>query len=325
MAGKRPGVLKPALIVTCGDNITRKRVEKIFKGQDWLQELLKANGITFIALVAKTSLSSGPTAASAALLSIENAYMIQRLSAQAETSCGQGILVRTSSRDQQVCTLGGLILVNGKIMGMTAGHPFETHETDHTSTQPELFDSFQCGEDLEDDESSENSGEPFVFNDDEEGSDSGTSGSSVSLQNDTGAEFCRDHSPIPSLVERPSMPLFLTEWYMPRTANVILPTPPLLSSTEEAQFSFDWALLDPFPANQSTKLNKVAYVDPVHNVLVKNMISGSAQGDVTVLLGTVGPQMGNLQPCPVTLQINRRVYNVQLITLERILRKLSRF
>jgi hypothetical protein len=61
MAGKRPDALKPAVVVSCGDVVTKKKVENTFKGQVWLQELLKKNGIMFIVVIAKTRLSMGQT------------------------------------------------------------------------------------------------------------------------------------------------------------------------------------------------------------------------------------------------------------------------
>jgi hypothetical protein len=58
MAGRRADHLKPTIVVTCGDMKTRKRVQKVFKRQEWLQKLLKASGMLFVAAVEPTHLSS---------------------------------------------------------------------------------------------------------------------------------------------------------------------------------------------------------------------------------------------------------------------------
>ncbi|KAF7511176.1 hypothetical protein GJ744_005073 [Endocarpon pusillum] len=61
MAGRRADHLKPTIVVTCGDMETRKRVQKVFKRQEWLQKLLKVNGMLFVAAVDPTHLSSFTT------------------------------------------------------------------------------------------------------------------------------------------------------------------------------------------------------------------------------------------------------------------------
>lgn len=125
MAGKRPGILKPTLVVTCGDAATKKRVEKAFKCQGWLQGLLKANHIMFVALVAKTPLSAGPVSNDGSTVKLGGSYAVQLLPSGVTTSCGLGLLISgADSRLRQYCTLGGLLVVNDEILGLTAGHPF---------------------------------------------------------------------------------------------------------------------------------------------------------------------------------------------------------
>lgn len=58
MAGHRPDRLKPTIVVTCGDIKTRKLVQRVFKRQEGLQKMLKANGMLFVAAVEPTYLSS---------------------------------------------------------------------------------------------------------------------------------------------------------------------------------------------------------------------------------------------------------------------------
>ncbi|ERF73920.1 hypothetical protein EPUS_05343 [Endocarpon pusillum Z07020] len=67
MAGRRADHLKPTIVVTCGDMKTRKRVQKVFKRQEWLQKLLKASDMLFVAAVEPTHLSSLNTSQRAAI------------------------------------------------------------------------------------------------------------------------------------------------------------------------------------------------------------------------------------------------------------------
>lgn len=138
MVCKQSKSFKPAVIISCGDHTTKKRVEQTFKSQAWLQELLKVNDIMFIALVAPTTLSAGAAAESVEVMTIENVCTVQHLLDEVETSCGQAILVGDTSHKQRRCTLGGLLAVNGKIMGLTAGHPFHLSQAESALARSDL-------------------------------------------------------------------------------------------------------------------------------------------------------------------------------------------
>ena len=76
MVRKRPDNLKPKLVITCGDAATKKRVEKTFKRQGWLQKMLKVNHIMFIALVAKTPLSAGLASTDGNTVKLSESYAV---------------------------------------------------------------------------------------------------------------------------------------------------------------------------------------------------------------------------------------------------------
>ena len=117
MLGKRPNALKPTVVITCGDLITKKRVEKTFKDQAWLQELLKANHMDFIALTAKTLLSAGLVSHDEGIETFEGSYAVQLPRAEIRTSCGLELLINSAdSHQRQRCTLGGLLRVKGRVM-----------------------------------------------------------------------------------------------------------------------------------------------------------------------------------------------------------------
>ena len=181
MAGRRPDTLKPSLVITCGDAATKKKVTKIFKRQGWLQNMLKTNRIMFLALAAETLLSAGQGSSVASMTKLSERYAVQLLPPGATTSCGLGILKSPANGHlQHHCTFGGLIMVNGTMMGLTAGHPFSKAERNDVPREPS--DAAQITEDSSDDDSGSTSDEPFVFNDaDDGGANDQSTDSSVSL------------------------------------------------------------------------------------------------------------------------------------------------
>lgn len=319
MAGKRPNALKPTLIITCGDALTRKEVEKTFKSQIWLQELLRANHIIFIALVAKTPLSAGLNSTDDSTVELSESYAIQLLPSRATTSCG--LMVQINHVEgclQQYCTLGGLIVVNGEILGLTARHPF-------FRTPPsgqELLKETEVVEDLNDGESTTNSEEIFVFNghDDDDGTD-GPSVLTVSLRENADALSTSTGGPLHGHHEtlRPFRPL--TNWHPRQTAIIPLHTPRHISSAEDLHHNHDWALLKTLPSAATSRPNKIAYVNPHCDVLIEGCISGLVCGEVTIIVAGIGPQSGSLLSSPGIMMVDGLILDVQLITLENVLRE----
>ena len=315
MAGKRIEALKPTLTITCGDSVTRKRVEKTFKSQRWLQELLKTNGITFIALVAKTPLSAGPAKHLLGSLIIDRDTAACPLPFEARTSCGHGLIANIDT--QQYCTLGGLLMVNGEILGLTARHPFESHEADQGSGQPEPLDMARDTNHISDDNISETSNELFVFNGDDSDTCSASSVSSVSLPEDVVPDSTSSNRTSYAQT-RNELTLSYADRYFP---IMRLPAPMGTSSYHEYRESYDWVLLEALPLPIITRPNKIAHIDPRHDVLVEEVVTGPAFGDVTIIIASIGPQLGCLHSSPATMKVEKTVLNVQLITLERALRK----
>jgi hypothetical protein len=312
MVGKKPNALKPTLVITCGDAETKKRVEKSFKSQAWLQDLLKANDIRFIALVAKTTLSAGPALDPPDTTRLSECCAVL-LGDSRGTSCGHLLLVNGSNtQPQRHCTLGGLLVVKGKIHGLTAGHAFEAL-VEHTSAQRE-YDDAQDINLPEDEESSEASSDPFIFNDDDDDDDL----SSISTESSQShASICS--TPISSLTHGQYVhTIDLTPsvtW--PPLLNAIIPQ----SSSHNAQSfgeppgEYDWALLDILPRSIRMMPNKVSSTD----ILVERTVSGSFDGQVAIIGAEI--QAGYLHPSPVTMTVDKSVLHVRLITLDRILRK----
>lgn len=159
MAGKKPNCLRPCLVLTCGDVATKKKVEKLFKSLTWLQELLRAKGVMFVALVAKTRLSAEPAEIHPGELKTITRCSIEVLY-QASTFCGRSVRVSFPlEAEEKYCTLGGLIMVDNVIYGLTAGHPFKA-QMEPANTDEESHASHERVQSFSESESSEASEEP---------------------------------------------------------------------------------------------------------------------------------------------------------------------
>jgi hypothetical protein len=322
MVGKKAHVLKPTLVITCGDTETKKRVEKSFKSQGWLQDLLKANDIMFVALEAKTTLSAGPALNSTDTVRLSECYSVQLQHGSATTSCGLPLLVSASdTRPQRHCTLGGLLMVNDVIFGLTAGHPFKAHFK-HRSAQHE-YDIVQAFRLFENEESSEASSEPFIFNDDDDECGDLSSTSELSFHNRADLSLTSIEDPTHSQhnISKAFSPS--VKWSQLYNAVIPLSIPKNALSFEEPLGDCDWALLEILPHSVITMPNKIAYIDSRRDILVERAVSGLTHGEVTILAAAIGVQLGCLHSSPVTMKVNESILNVQLITLEHILRKLS--
>ncbi|EXJ60139.1 hypothetical protein A1O7_04291 [Cladophialophora yegresii CBS 114405] len=329
MAGRRPDALKPMLVITCGNIKIKKLVEKSFKSQGWLQQLLKTHHIVFIALVAEASESSGPASNEVDTVRCEDAYTVQSLPFGIATSCGLELLIAGDhSQPRQRCTLGGLLVVNGKLWGLTARHPF------HTSVRKlwarDQLEADWPEEDSQEDECSTTASEPFVFNDDDDDDDGNGDADDDSSASSTMPLQDKGDLPLSSVEGAPdencegSNPMRLTKfistrYYLPHSAIFSPFWMENHSSAEEARIDYDWALLD-LPSAVRALPNKIAHIDHRHDILIDGTRSIATSGEVTiaVTLG-IGPQLGYLHSSPATFMVDGLVREVHLITLERIL------
>ncbi|KAL8834533.1 MAG: hypothetical protein Q9170_003715 [Blastenia crenularia] len=316
MAGRRPDALKPTLIVTCGDARTKKKVEKTLKNQTWLQKLLKVNNIMFLALVAETPLSAGPVSGIRCTTKLSESSAVLIAQFGATTSCGMGLLISDADNySQQRCTLGGLLMVNGRLMGLTAGHAFLN--INHKIAARELPEATQDVEDFSDEESSSISADPFIFNgsDDVDVADTIASGIFLHENFDIVSTSANGHGQNGGLTPPPA-PM---EWICPQAA--ILPTtnPTHASPTEVPLNGHDWALLEELPSAVISMPNKIASFDQDHDILINETIRGPIWGEVTIATASIGPQQGILHSSPATMKVDENVLEVQLITMERFL------
>ena len=325
MAGKRPEALKPTLIVSCGDTATKRCVGKTFKTQGWLQALLKANHITFIALVADTRLSTGPVGDVTDTTRLTDCCAVQVPPSVVTTSCG--LAVRTNvdadANIQQSCVLGGLLLVNGEIMGLTAGHSFTKVEDYPTGRGIEEFSAID-GE-TSDDDSSRRSSEPFIFNgDDDPDTNDCSIESSASLQEQMSNDSSPRHTKQAERFDHPD--LDSAEWYQLPGAILPVPTqshtlPGKMDPSDYGWAHDDWALLEALPSALTSQPNKVPCLGFCDDIQIEGTITGPVGGDVRIITATGRSQSGNLHSSPAIINVDGAAFEVQLITLDHALRE----
>ena len=314
--GKRSENLKPTVIITCGDVATKKNVDKTIKGETWLQVLLKRHNIEFVAVVEATVLSGGSATNEGRTVKLSKAYAVQLLPSTT-TSCGLALRINDAdSPVQQHCTLGGLIVVNDKILGLTAGHPFQKFMHNF----PRQANLTSLGE-----KEGNNSSGPFVFNGVNKGDGKDdSSASAVSTDgnaNVNSAPIDGPHRQAQTLISfPPSM-----EWYLPQAVTLPVSNPRHVLSCKDPLYDHDWALLEKLPPIVTSKPNKPIHHDLHDEVIIEETVPGPARGEVTIAIAGMDPQLGYLYSSPATIKVEKFILNVQLITLKQVLRKFHFF
>ena len=325
MAGKRRDKLKPTIIVTSCDTLTKKRVEKTFKAQRWLQELLKANNIMFISLVADTRLSAGSSSDDGQLMKSKQSYAIPHLPRGITTRGGLRLLVHGTDADStRHCTLGGLLVVKGEIWGLTAGHPFnETEVSIIDATDDGGMNAARVVEEYEDKASNTDSSDPFVFNDDPDDDDDDDSASSIASP--TGAQMSLNYY-------RESKPEQENDWRsLLSCTSLSIPRSSVLQAhgfthdpgIDALVVGHDWALIRDLPTSEVTLPNRIPNIHQLRDSHIKGTISSSSGGEVIITVAGMGPRLGYLHPSTGSMKVDKTLLDVQLVTLERVLRTSS--
>lgn len=231
------------------------------------------------------------------------------------SACGLHLrLAASGPRKKHYCTLGGLIMVNGAVFGLTAGHPFKEYLascSEHNvqdANVPESEVSTQGENEYED--------ELFVFNGDS------TSALESSSDQTTALTDSHTHYPSPS-PEQPN--IGCTMLVDPTTTesppySVTIPTIPSATSENAPQY-FDWAVLETLPYSVSMLPNKVTGIGPIGDTFIESIISEPVQGEVSILIAGNGAQVGYLHSSMVAMRVDELVLEVSLITLDQYLRK----
>jgi len=311
MASRQGNTLKPTIFLTCGNVTVKKKAQRIIEDEGRLQKLLQDNDMGFVILVSKTPLGLSATLTSSNEEVIQKAggYTTQLLLPGISTMCGSRIRVLGGDhRHWRYGTLGGLLLVKGQVMGLTAGHPFVTnHESPLTLSEDNPSDS--------DDDNSSPSEEPFVFNMETIGRSRieqlGISATSLSLGNGHESSFPSRTLPIPT--------------FSPQIFGMRYVISPNLQSDNtrpkpHAFSSLDWALLQAIPMSDSLLSNYFVNPTDLDIISINEIVVAPLQGYVSIPIMGLGPQSGYLHPSAVAIKVEGWMLEAQLITLDRVLR-----
>jgi hypothetical protein len=212
-------------------------------------------------------------------------------------------------------------MVNGEIFGLTAGHPFRA-QFEREFRRDEFREIGQHVRSLEGEDSGDSSDEPFVFNDDDESSfRNESSTSAVSLGWGAGFPSTSIGGPVHGQHDILDKFLASAKWSQPYSIVIPSSAAKNASGFEESTRNHDWALLENLPHFISTLPNTISRIDPCHDIHVERTVPGPARGPVAISLAGIGAQMGFLHFSPVKMKVNESISDVQLITMERILRK----
>jgi hypothetical protein len=250
---------------------------------------------------------------SASTLKVQEACSVLHPGGPTSTACGLHLLLNTSElRKQRHCTLGGLIVVNGAIFGLTAGHPFKdrfANSSKHDRKDATVLES-NVGEQDDD--------EPFVFNDDDASSLESLSGPTAessdkcTYSSSTFVDYSDGEYIIPADPPTRKSP--------PYSVTIPISVPETCLTSENTPEYLDWGVLETLPLSVSKLPNKITRIDPRYDSFVESVISTPPQGEVAILIAGNGAQVGCLHSSPVTMRVNESVLEVRLITLEQVLR-----
>ncbi|KAL9105714.1 MAG: hypothetical protein Q9227_009154 [Pyrenula ochraceoflavens] len=317
MVGKKPNSLRPTIIISCGDSQTRSSVQKLAKRQKWLRNVLKDNCIMFVAVTASITLSSWLDASKARETSNEYPYA-QIAGSSYSTACGLSVRVTCEDRSQRHCTLGGLLIVNGEIFGLTVGHAFKQDKM-HQSIAQEAEDLLSS-EVSSEDEGSDSSSLKYFLNTGNGNDESGVA-DTPPLNSSYGTDSRSSLAPeVPceedNLCTANTGPL--TAWSHPLT--VICST---LASNDNSipntPYACDWALLRHLPPTLARSHNKVKPSSSDPGALIQDIVSGSCQAEVCVIIGISDTVPGYLRSCRGSMFVEGVISEVQLVVLEQIL------
>ncbi|KAL8918358.1 MAG: hypothetical protein Q9208_007377 [Pyrenodesmia sp. 3 TL-2023] len=316
MAGKRRDNLKPCVIITCCSNKRRKELRRILSKLEWL----KITGLKWIVIVDK---SFGYRTSTHLRDSYGVAFTVEcRNLHQTTQSCGfQARLVSHSPRPSgqflMAFTIGGFVLVDEKLYGLTTAHPLfpcAHHDSDDS-------DSPSADSDSSDKSDGEMNGSPSVGNSRFVTCSNGTTpnlGSMSQIHSQSNAMASESIPGIHDRISDGSGVQFKTLGQVVHSA---------LDSSNDSQTCDDdrihrhqdhqdWALVS--VEKHSCQLNIVHLPGDINPIVIQDTIAESEQsaGKVWILTGH-GPVKGELSPLTVSMQLGRSSFDVQQITTER--------
>lgn len=323
LVGKKPDKLKPCVLITCGDNGTRKQVEKLYKRLKWLREVLKHREMMFLALTRKVVLSGG-SRLQRPVYGATNSRCFIEISANTTTLCGQRVHIpMKESLSPSYCTLGGVIRIGDRLYGLMAGHPFAKDKEIKDNLDAE--DESRIVSSTSASEASEDSDSPILFDE----NDPDSLSSALTADN-----FFESITPDVEDLPHTSLEGFRHEIWGQESEDlkryhlqVVLPvsSSPHDPNVGEVVPDYDWALLE--IEDMEIVLPNVNTTGSTEEHVVISDLAEQApnqcpsQGNVTVLTATLGPIPAILNPAPASFKSGSCIFQVQLVVLDTNLRE----
>jgi hypothetical protein len=302
MIGSRPDCLKASVVITCCGESATKRVRKVVKRLKWLRDF----DVPCAVVVEMVDLYSHHQRTTGHTPGIE-----AQLPPDPTTLCGVHIR-NYFCGPGPVCTLGGLILVEGYPFGLTVEHAFQA-DLENSDPQNANEDQLSSGADdiCDDDEPAES---PFVSFGNE--SDSPTSQNSLQ-----------------SLLECPQLPNFgvtgpghdgqaahpdetgLKDMVYSRIGNAL---PSIGRNALVVHPSSDWALIE-IDDPSYFFLNEIKLPGRDASIIIEDVVSDDFQteGQVHLILARGGVRAGWLMSSPALLKAGNSVMDTRLIIMDR--------
>lgn len=316
----RDSDFKPTIVVSVADAQDRKRVKRRIKELKWLEEKIHDCQLKLMVVIDPVKLQSRGQAVQGTTSAISHETSLAAYTSTAWL-CGRQIILLQPSEmtGEYTCTLGGVLVVDSKLYGLTAGHAFFSNPNPTTSSESRPSSSSDSIRIIN--ESLDDLRNPFVF--DEEDTDSmgpHTDEDSASLASSlTGNQSEEVDTPSRVPGTKPD------EWPgISLPCTVVAPAAP--SHSPRVARNCDWALVE---LPQSGLVEANAYYD--RGLGVEHRVSGSKttlerpSGDVAVIFSPNNVVHGHLSPNSASHGVGPYLFDVRLVVLQEEIREYYRF
>jgi hypothetical protein len=177
---------RPSIVISVADARDRKAVKKMLKKHHWLKEAISSCGLRLMVVEDPTKLQSKGHGAQNALSTstYKATFAVETYLPSSSSYCGTVLSVPPSSGTAPATfTLGGTVIIDDAVYGLTSGHAFFDLERAVDGQASEATSSSRSISEESIDEWLEDPSNPFVFREDD------TSSAEVSISEYTSANF----------------------------------------------------------------------------------------------------------------------------------------
>ena len=319
--GKSPP--KPTIVVSVATKADRDRVKKHCKKMPRLQKDIANCQLRLMVVIDPVNLQAvhsvtDPTSSSSMSTHITECT----ISVDGGGRCAEMISLPEPSAmtGEHTCTLGGTIVIKGKLYGLTAGHAFQLTHLDSVRRSPSVYSASDCSAKtwLEDPQN------PFVFpNDGDVGEGELTDTCTRDGSTSPTMSVASSKAYFPEALH-PSIDDNASEDRNAIRARIISPLAPTVNPDHPKRIvrNCDWAIVE-LPRAVRTRQNAYQRVDSHAIFDVTRMAQETDRicGDVEVKLSHSTVARGCLSPNSTYYGVGPFLFDVRLVVLQRPLRK----